>query len=110
VGRGGVMAPSRPGEAASDDDGYAPFFEAAIDLELPISFHILTDPNDFARGRGPALNHAVSIIRNNQDIIGMFVFGGVFERHPRLRIISVEADCGWLSPSAYRMDRTYLHH
>src|SRR5262249_50481913 len=84
-----VMVPSRPGAADSADDRSAPFFGAATDLELPISFHILTDPNDFARGRGPALNHAVSIIRNNQDIIGMFVFGGVFERHPRLRIISV---------------------
>lgn len=110
LGLRGVMVPSRPGEADYDDERYAPFFEAAIDLGLPISFHILTDPADFARGRGPALNHAVSIIRNNQDIIGMFVFGGVFDRHPKLRIISVEADGGWLPHWAYRMDHYYDRH
>ena len=44
--------------------------------------------------RGPKLNSFMSIIRGNQDIVGTFVFGAVFERHPELRVVCVEADAG----------------
>ena len=56
------------------------------------------------------MNHAVAIIRSNQDIMGMFIFGGVFERHPRLAIVCVEADAGWAPHWMYRMDHYYKRH
>jgi len=111
LGLRGVMLPGRPAEADYDSPIYDPFWEAAIALGLPLSFHILTDTQDFAlRPRGPVMNHAVGIIRGNQDIISMLVFGGVFERHPRLRIVCVEADAGWLPHWMYRMDHYYDRH
>jgi predicted TIM-barrel fold metal-dependent hydrolase len=107
----GVMLPGRPAEADYDSPIYDAFWEAAIDLGLPLSFHILTDTQDFAlRPRGPVMNHAVAIIRGNQDIVSMLVFGGVFERHPRLRVVCVEADAGWLPHWMYRMDHYYDRH
>ena len=110
LGLRGVMLPSRPAAADYDSPIYDPFWEAAIDLGLPLSFHILTDPRDLVQSRGPVMNHAVAIIRGNQDIISMLVFGGVFERHPRLRIVCVEADAGWLPHWMYRMDHYYDRH
>jgi len=68
---------------------------------LPLSFHILTaDRGKYAAGmgkaeRGPKENRSHSIIRANQDIIGMFIWSRVFERFPDLKIVSVEADAGW---------------
>ena len=56
------------------------------------------------------MNHAVAIIRANQDIMGMLIFGGVFERHPKLRIVCVEADAGWAPHWMYRMDHYYDRH
>jgi hypothetical protein len=56
------------------------------------------------------MNHAVAIIRSNQDIMGMLIFGGVFERHPQLAIVCVEADAGWAPHWMYRMDHYYKRH
>ena len=89
LGLRGVMLPGNPAVADYHDPVYAPFYEAAIDLGLPLSFHILTSSEDQARTRGPKLNAFMRIIRGCQDIIGTFVFGGVFERHPNLRTITV---------------------
>ena len=52
----------------------------------------------------------LSIIRGNQDIIGTLIFGGVFQRHPRLKIVCVEADAGWVPHYLYRMDHAYKRH
>src|SRR5712692_6840456 len=42
LGLRGVMMPGNPAVADYDDPMYGAFFEAAIDLGLPLSFHILT--------------------------------------------------------------------
>ena len=110
LGLRGVMMPGNPGVADYDDPMYDPFWEAAMDLGLPLSFHILTSQQDTFRARGPKINAFMSIIRGCQDIIGTFIFGGVFERHPRLRLVCVEADAGWVPHFMYRMDHAYERH
>ena len=40
----------------------------------------------------------------------MLVLGGVFERHPGLRVVCVEADAGWVPHFMYRMDHAYKRH
>ena len=40
----------------------------------------------------------------------MLVFGGVFERHPKLSVVCVEADAGWAPHFMYRMDHAYKRH
>jgi uncharacterized protein len=108
LGLPGVMMPGQPAVSDYDDPVYDPFFEAAVDLGLPLSFHILTTRT--GRTRGPKANSFLSIVRGNQDILGVFVFGGVFERHPDLRIVCVEADAGWAPHFMYRMDHAYKRH
>src|SRR5262247_4505195 len=53
LGLRGVMMPGNPAVADYDDPVYAPFFEAAIDLKMPLSFHILTSRDDSFKTRGP---------------------------------------------------------
>jgi predicted TIM-barrel fold metal-dependent hydrolase len=110
LGLRGVMMPGNPAVADYDDPAYAPFYEAAVDLQLPLSFHILTSQDDSLRSRGPRLNAFLSIIRGCQDIIGVFILGGVFERHPALRLVCVEADAGWVPHYMYRMDHAWERH
>jgi len=109
AGLRGVMMPGSPGtEEDYDDPVWGPFWDAAVELGLPLSFHILT-----ARGggwRGPRLNSFMSIVRSIQDIMGTLVFGGVFERHPGLKVVCVEADAGWVPHYMYRMDHAYNRH
>jgi predicted TIM-barrel fold metal-dependent hydrolase len=110
LGLRGVMLPGNPAGADYNDARWDPFYEAAVDLQLPLSFHILTSSQDQAKTRGPKLNAFMAIIRGCQDILGTFIFGGVFERHPRLRVVSVEADAGWVPHYMYRMDHAYSRH
>ena len=113
AGLRGVMMPGIPGRGTDDDPDYdSPafdeFWEASIELGLPLSFHILTTRAE--RTRGPKMNGFLSIVRGCQDIMGMLVLGGVFERHPNLRIVCVEADAGWVPHFMYRMDHAYKRH
>jgi len=110
LGLKGVMMPGNPQLEDYDSPIYAPFYEAAIDLKMPLSFHILTSSTDNFQTRGPKLNSFLSIIRGCQDIIGTFVLGGVFERHPKLKVVCVEADAGWVPHYMYRMDHAYDRH
>ncbi len=112
LGLRGVMMPGNPAVEDYDSPVYDPFWEAAIDLGLPLSFHILTDRNyAFAHPvRGPAMNGFLSIMRGCQDIMGTLVLGGVFERQPKLKIVCVEADAGWVPHYMYRMDHAYKRH
>ena len=43
-------------------------------------------------------------------MIGTLIFGAVFERHPQLRIVCVEADAGWAPHWMYRADHAYGRH
>ncbi len=110
MGLRGVMMPGNPQVSDYDDPIYDPFWQAAIDMEMPLSFHILTSKQDNWKTRGPRINNFLSIIRGNQDLIGTFIFGGVFERHPKLRLVCVEADAGWVPHFMYRMDHAYKRH
>jgi predicted TIM-barrel fold metal-dependent hydrolase len=38
------------------------------------------------------------------------IYGRVFARHPKLRIVCVEADAGWAPHWMYRMDHYYERH
>ena len=114
LGLRGVMLPSNPAtDFDYDDPRFDALWQALIDLEMPPSFHILTGKENSLSGgggRGPRINQFLSVIRANQDIMGMLIFGGVFERNPDLKVICVEADAGWVPHYAYRMDHAYDRH
>ena len=108
LGLRGVMMPGHPGVEDYDSPAYDDFFAAAIESELPLSFHILTTRNEAARG--PRMNAFLTVVRGCQDIMGTLILGGVFERHPKLKVVCVEADAGWVPHYMYRMDHAYKRH
>jgi len=111
MGFKGVMMPGDPGYEDYHHTDYDKFYEAMVEMEMPLSYHILTSKKDNLRDyRGPKINSFQTIIRGNQDIIGAFIFSGVFERHPKLKLVCVEADAGWAPHYMYRMDHVYKRH
>ena len=100
--------PGQPAVEDYDSPVYDEFWQTAIELDLPLSFHILTTKNE--RTRGPKISSFLSIVRGCQDIMAMLVFGGVFERHPDLKVVCVEADAGWVPHFMYRMDHAFNRH
>ncbi|HEY1837506.1 MAG: amidohydrolase family protein [Rhizomicrobium sp.] len=118
MGFKGVMMPAEPATREDyDDKSFDPLWRAAVELGLPISFHTFTERrggnalSDGARvQRGPKIGAWQAVIRTCQDIIGMFIFGRVFERFPELKLVCVEADAGWAPHFMYRMDHVYKRH
>jgi predicted TIM-barrel fold metal-dependent hydrolase len=108
LGLRGVMLPGLPGVDDYDSPLYDEFWEASIELGLPLSFHILT--MNAQKTRGPKMASFLSIVRGCQDVMAMLVLGGVFERHSDLRIVCAEADAGWVPHFMYRMDHAYKRH
>ena len=107
----GIMLSGNAAFEDYDHPSYDPFWEACVDLDVPVSFHILTTRGDIGDGqRGHKIIQHLLTIRGNQDIMSMLIFGGVFERHPKLKVVCVEADAGWVPHFKYRMDHTYERH
>jgi predicted TIM-barrel fold metal-dependent hydrolase len=111
MGFKGVMMPGDPAVEDYDSKVYDPVWATAVELGLPLSFHILTTKGSgVSQPRGPRINSFLSIIRGCQDIMGTMIYGGVFDRHPKLKIVCVEADAGWVPHYMYRMDHAYKRH
>lgn len=106
MGMVGMMMPGDPLHEDFDHPDYDPLWECATDLDLPICFHILTSRagSIHAKPRGHSINNFLGIIRAIQDIVGLMTLGGVFERHPKLKLVVAESDAGWLPHYMYRMD------
>ena len=119
MGFRGVMMPCDPAtEVDYDDPSFDPLWQAAVDLKLPLSFHILTSGRDAGAGVGHVAgqrgkskaNMFHGLIRANQDVISLFIWERIFERFPDLKIVCVEADAGWAPHFMYRMDHFYNRH
>ena len=112
----GVML---PGVASCNDEGdydhprWDPYWRATVELDLPVSFHILTGGGGTLGAgyfRGPKMNSFIGIIRACQDVIGTMIFGGVFDRVPGLKVVCTEADAGWVPHWMYRADHAVERH
>ena len=86
------------------DARFDPFWGAAQDLDLPVSLHVLTD-------RKPKENRDVSdgIVESQwvQRSLAHMALNGVFERFPKLKVISAEADAGWVPYFEERLDYVF---
>ena len=108
----GVMLPLEPGVADYDDPIYDEAWAAAVEFNLPLSFHVLPRTKTgghtgLQKARGGNLANVMNITRLNQEVVNTFVLGGVFERLPNLKLICVEADAGWVPHYACRMDHAW---
>ncbi len=114
MGLGGVMIPSEPScDLDYDHPDFDALWKTAVELKLPINFHILTGRGPIKIDkppRGGVLAGYGGIVRELQDIANVFVFGGVFERNPNLKIVLVESDAGWVPHFVGRMDHAYKRH
>jgi predicted TIM-barrel fold metal-dependent hydrolase len=110
----GAMIWERPPESHSfqntDND---PFWAAAAEMDMPVALHILTD-HGITQWRvetnptGPA-RYKATVMMQFEIELALFdiIFSGVLERHPNLKVISVENEYNWLASLLVRMDKGY---
>jgi predicted TIM-barrel fold metal-dependent hydrolase len=93
---------------------YDALWAAAAAAELPVSIHIgagagmkrsLVQATDVPPGTLEAfITLAPMTVAHT---VGMLIFGGVFERHPALRVVIAEGGIGWLAYYMERADAVY---
>jgi len=104
--RGVMMNAAPPGDLPYSDPHFDPLWAAAQDLGLPVSLHILTGKKSVQLGKGRVAS-TVTIIHEVQNSLIDFLYNGVLERFPRLRLVSAENDIGWIAHYLYRLDVCY---
>jgi hypothetical protein len=89
---------------------YWPLYEAAVEHNLPLGVHFGGAPGQPITGAGyPSFyfeDHC-GMPQAFQSQIISFIFEGVFEAFPDLKIVLVEGGFGWLPSLMWRMDRAW---
>jgi len=106
--RGGYCRPNPHGERPFHDPAFAPVYEALEELEVPLAFHpagLWDMPGtsaQMAHLMAPGTHHALILFFDDYLTLSNLVYGGVLERHPRLKVLILECGGGWI---AHWMDR-----
>jgi predicted TIM-barrel fold metal-dependent hydrolase len=93
-------------------------WSAAEELGIPVSLHIgagkalmhkLADPAD-AHLPGVREAYISTVPMTINEHIATLIYGGVFERHPELRVVIAESGIGWLPYYLERMESVFDRH
>ncbi len=119
-GHKGILFTGEPqyfGKPLLGDPHWNPLWEAACDLDLPISFHI--GSGDMAEGlarervktygRMAAFTElAVDIFLRNGVQLNDLLMSGVLVRYPKIKFVSVESGIGWIPFVLEAMDYQFM--
>jgi predicted TIM-barrel fold metal-dependent hydrolase len=110
------FTPLNPGKTLDGEladytsDAMTPFWSAIEESGMPLSIHIGENPIPVTRGGwGTGLLIGLSSFRK---ICGDLIFGGVFDRHPGLRVVFNECGINWVAAMLQDADLIYgsMHH
>jgi predicted TIM-barrel fold metal-dependent hydrolase len=123
LGFRGVNMTSAPQEAGSPDlasKEWDAFWEVCADLQLPVHFHIgasLTALAFYGSYFWPSLHDNMKpavggsmLFLNNAQVVINSVYAGIFDRHPKLKMVSVESGIGWIPFMLEAMDYEILEN
>jgi predicted TIM-barrel fold metal-dependent hydrolase len=106
VGLNMVSDPHEYGLPDLSQPHWKPLFEAIEDSGLPLNFHIGASPtqmNYYGTASWPSFDNdmkqalgSVMLYLGNARVLANFIYGGIFERHPSLKFVSVESGTSWL--------------
>jgi predicted TIM-barrel fold metal-dependent hydrolase len=109
--RGGFLRPNPYNNRLIHDPVYEPFWSAAEELDFSIGFHEGAAPGmpqvAIERFEGRGARHIISHTMEMMLAALSMIWGGVCERHPKLRVGFLESGGGWIAPWLDRMDRHF---
>lgn len=119
LGLGGLVIPAYQSEDRHyDEPEFEPFWAAAEEIGLPIGMHsgsARPGPGRIGSFANNASVRGTSAFRATQDYwvrrsVAHMIFGGVFERHPKLKVGVVEYELSWAPYFIWQMDMAYKKH
>jgi predicted TIM-barrel fold metal-dependent hydrolase len=92
-------------------DVWEPFWDAAAEANMVLSFHVGTgaDPR-FFKGPGAVVTNYVETFIPGQRTVTHLTASGVLDRHPDLKIFIAEGGASWVPSLADRLDEGYRQH
>ncbi len=116
AGMRGLLVSSFPKSGPLSSEVFDPLWAAAQDLGLPIHLHLAvgdTRGKVFTEQRNVRGLMPGQILINslgNMEALARLLFGGIGELFPKLKIVSVEGNIGWIPYFLERADRIYQRH
>lgn len=107
-----VFGDSRPDHPNYNLPMYDPLWAAIQDHDLAITYHVATtrDPRGTKGPGGAITNYVVHALSPTMEPIVNMCSSGVFERFPKLRAATIEANAGWVPWMIQAMDEAYKKH
>lgn len=109
MGARGVNMTSDPHDLGAPDlanRAWDPFWETCVELQLPVHFHIgasVTGMTFFGSYPWPSHDDDTKLaiggtllFIGNARVVTNLILSGMFDRHPDLKMVSVESGCGWI--------------
>ena len=94
-------------------DYYNPFWEAASELDMPVNVHILTGFNYSRFERKGLDTYRMTVNQKLTDAANTlfdFVFGGALAKYPKLKLVYVENEVGWIPFYCHEWDKYFVRH
>ncbi len=91
---------------------YDPMWAAIQEADLAITYHVSTgmDPRGARSTGGAVINYVIHSLAPTIEPIVNMCASGVFERFPKLRAGTIEANAGWVPWMMASMDEAYRKH
>jgi len=106
-----INMPSPKGESMWHDEHHQALWETCVELDLPVSLHGTNGVGPDVRrryghlkGSFVALTHVLGNTLEDMMSLAHFIFTGILEKHPDLRISCLEGNAGWVPFWVSRMD------
>jgi len=109
-GFAGVIAPTEPGAGLPSylDDRYDPIWAACQDTELAVHFHAGGGTPSYGDyGVASMLMYATETTYFGRRPLFYFLWGGIFERFPRLKLVLTENRADWVPDTLKLLDGIY---
>ena len=98
----------RPDYPDYNDEHYEPFWSAVEEVGLPLVCHVASGIRPETSGKGAFMIFATELQFYSRRAFAQMAYGGVFDRHPGLRVGFVEQRAAWLPEHLRELDSIYV--
>lgn len=106
--RGAMISIGQRSGESYGDARFEKFWSAVEALEVPISLHVAATETSWTNTSSRFVDFTCVFTPTMYAITSM-IFSGLFDRHPRVKVLSVENDASWALAVLERMDDRWAH-
>ena len=106
--RGAMISIGQRSGESYGDARFEKFWSAVEALEVPISLHVAATETSWTNTSSRFVDFSCVFTPTMYAITSM-IFSGLFDRHPKVKVLSVENDASWPLAVLERMDDRWTH-